>query len=105
MSSVEPQKVEKEDDTYYRVNFALDAPSDALRPGMSADVYIIVAAKENVLKIPEYAHYDRDSVSYASVKRNGEAREVALTLGISDGDFREVISGLSEGETVVVPVD
>lgn len=103
--SVEPQKINKDGDTYYRVNFSLDTADTAIRPGMTGDVNISVSEKKNVVKIPEYATFKRDGVTYARVERNGVIEEVQIKLGVSDGEYREVISGLNEGEKVLIPTD
>lgn len=103
--TIDPQKKEKDGDTYYRVNFSLTKPSTAIRSGMTAEVLIKVSEKKHVLKIHEYATYERGGVVYARVLRDNKTVEVPVTLGISDGEYREVVSGLSEGDQVVVPLD
>lgn len=105
VSSIEPQKIEKDGDAYYRVNLTLEGASADIRPGMSAEVYIIVSQKDGVLRLPGYATFDRDGTVYARVERNGIVEEVKVGLGISDGEYSEVITGLSEGDTVIVPSD
>lgn len=103
--SVEPQKINKDDDTYYRVNFSLDTTDAAIRPGMTGDVIISISEKKNVVKIQEYATFKRDDVVYVRVERNGVVEEVPIKLGVSDGEYREVVSGLDEGEKVLIPTD
>lgn len=102
LAAIDPQKIDKDGDTYYRVDFSLSSSTPFLRAGMSADVRVSVSHKQGVLKIPEYAAYEREGKTYVRVVRDGAISEVPVVLGISDGESREVVSGLSEGDTVVV---
>lgn len=92
-------------------------PELKLRPGMTANVTIRVAHKENVLKLPNAAlryRPERESGRPAPVKtergkpaevwvlREGKEVAVPVTLGLSDGSFTEVLSGdLKPGEAVI----
>jgi HlyD family secretion protein len=83
-----------------------------LKPGMTANVTIIINGKEGVLKVPDSAlRYRPDKDSSKSheknsqavwVAENGKMRRVPVRTGISDGSYTEVVSGgLREGEEVV----
>jgi multidrug efflux pump subunit AcrA (membrane-fusion protein) len=103
--SIEPRKVVKDGDTYYKINIYLDKYNKEIRAGMSADLTIKISSKENVLKIPEFAVYKKDGKDVVIVTDGGVEKEVEVNLGISDGEFVEIISGLTEGQVVVVPAD
>jgi len=91
-------------------------PELKLRPGMTANVTIRVAHKENVLKLPNAAlryRPERESGRPAPAKRGTkptevwvlrEGKEVAVpvTLGLSDGSFTEVLSGDLKGGDAVI---
>ena len=75
-----------------------------LREGLTAIVSIIVEQKSNVLLVPNAAITTRERQTYAQVLSvDGTIEERAITTGISDFQYTEVIDGLSEGEQVVVP--
>ncbi|NKE70731.1 efflux RND transporter periplasmic adaptor subunit [Candidatus Manganitrophus noduliformans] len=92
-------------------------PELKLRPGMTANVTIRVAHKENVLKLPNAAlRYRPEGESGRSVPvkkgggrttdvwvlREGKELAVPVTLGLSDGSFTEVLSGdLKPGDRVI----
>ena len=94
-----------------RVQATLANPQEHLRPGMYANVAIVLPKKDDVLTIPEtavvYAPYS-DSVFVIEEKKgeNGEpsgktVRQQFVQLGEKRGDFISVVSGLKAGETVV----
>lgn len=89
-----------------------------LMPGMTANVSIITATKDGVLRIPNAALRFRPAERAPEkatagggekkgpgiwVLENGRPKRVAVTLGISDGNFTEVLSGdLKEGQQIIV---
>ena len=90
------------------VNFKVKAAFDALDPrllsGLTANVYIETARRENVIAIPRYAITERDGKFFAMVRSadgNVAEREILLGLQGIDG-FQEVLSGLEVGDTVVI---
>jgi HlyD family secretion protein len=74
-----------------------------LRQGLSAIVTIITAQKSNVLLVPNRAIVHQQGKTYVDVLKNGASTQVAVTIGISNTQYTEVTSGLSEGEQVVIP--
>ena len=94
-----------------RVQATVANPDERLRPGMYVNVSVVMPATRQVLAIPAtsvlYAPYS-DSV-FVVEERPGPAggppaetvRQQFVKLGERQGDFVAVLSGLSEGETVV----
>jgi len=73
-----------------------------LKPGLSADVTVILRAKDGVLRFPGYALLEGDHVL---VLREGRLARVPVRTGLRNWDFVEVASGLAEGDPVVVSLD
>jgi HlyD family secretion protein len=73
-----------------------------LVPGLSADVEVILAAREDVLRVPTYALLQGDHVYLV---RGSRLVEIAVTTGLRNWAFAEVTAGLSEGDRVVVSLD
>jgi membrane fusion protein (multidrug efflux system) len=73
-----------------------------LRPGMFARVAIIYERKPDALQIPRTALLDGDGPPKVFVVKDGKAAERAVKLGLSNGAWIEVTSGLKDGEQVVV---
>ena len=86
-----------------RVRLVFENPDHKLRPNMFAEVSIYGGPKRDVLIVPRAALIEtgeRQSV----VKLIGEGRfqPVDVQPGMRRGDFVEILSGLSEGDEVVV---
>lgn len=103
--SVEPQVIVKDGDKYYRVNIAFSTNETRIRSGMSTDLVILTSFKPGVLKVPLLAVYERDNQKYVMVLENDEQKEIKVVTGVSDGDDVEIISGLNEGQQVIVSTD
>jgi HlyD family secretion protein len=72
-----------------------------LKPGMTANVEIIVAEKEKVLLVPSEAVLRKKREHVVRVmKDDGSVEERFVQTGISDGVVTEIISGLIQGEIV-----
>lgn len=73
-----------------------------LRPGMFASVFLETDTHQNALTIPKAA-LSIDSLSDSVfVAKDGEAERRAIEIGFEESDRIEILSGLSEGEPVVV---
>lgn len=94
-----------------RVQALLANPDDQLRPGMFADVTVLLPEVKNVLTIPAtavlYAPYS-DSVFVIEEKKDETGapagktiRQQFVSLGEKRGDFIVVTAGLEAGETIV----
>ncbi len=74
-----------------------------LVPGSFADIYLKTKPVYNVLIIPASALIEEQGVYYAYVQTKGESfQKRELKLGVNDGKQVQVVSGISEGERVVV---
>lgn len=99
----------------YAVIVKVDNPELKLKPGMTANVLIVIDDKKDVLRIPNAALrvkiVDKE-LRAASPKGPGvwmldhkKPKRVPLTIGISDNQFTEVVSGnLNESDQVIVEV-
>jgi len=97
----------------YDVVVKVDNPDHKLKPGMTANVSIVLADKKGVLRIPNAAFRFRpperekepsDQKGPALwVLENKKPKRVKVATGISDGNYTEILSGdLKEGEEVIV---
>jgi RND family efflux transporter MFP subunit len=74
-------------------------PDAALRPGTFGDLVFEVQSHENALVVPQTAVLED---SYVFVVEAGKAVRKNVALGIQNTTMVEILSGLAEGETVVV---
>ena len=73
-----------------------------LVPGASADVEVILAAKDGVLRVPTSALMEGNRVL---VVENDTLVEKPVTTGLRNWEFVEVTGGLSSGDLVTVSLD
>lgn len=85
------------------VEFERLAAGDNLLVGYSADVEIVHEAHRQVLRVPTQALLEGNRVLVAD--ENDELQERKLTLGLSNWEYAEVLSGLREGERIVSSLD
>lgn len=74
----------------------------SLLPGTSADVEVILAHRESVLRLPTPCVIEGQR---ALVLRGDRLVEVKLEIGLRNWQFSEVLSGLAEGDRVVRAFD
>lgn len=86
------------------VEAEIDNPEDVedLLPGYSADVEVILAERDSVLRVPTQSVLEGNRVL---VLTDGIVEELDIETGVSNWEHTEVVSGLEAGQTVVVSVD
>jgi len=106
VTKISPMGVEKDNVTTFEVRVSINNPGGELKAEMTANAEIILEEHKNVLQIPEGAIlYDKDkqaSVEVPDSKAKDGKRKVAVNIGISNGAKTELISGLKEGDQVVL---
>ena len=73
-----------------------------LRPGMYADVTLVLEKTPDAVVVPDTALLLEGSKTFVYVVRQGKAYRVAVETGLDDGVEAEIRSGLKGGEQVVV---
>lgn len=90
--------------TIYQVDIVPETVPEVFRSGMSATVSIAEKTKENALLIPIEALKKTTEGSYVFVSQGAGKKPVEqkVELGISDEKNVEIISGLTEQDTILV---
>lgn len=87
----------------FKVTVELTNPDEAIKPGMTAAVNIVVSEIENVLLAPNRAVRLLDGERVVYVLHQGGLEPVRIELGISSETHSEVIGGeLREGDLIVL---
>jgi cobalt-zinc-cadmium efflux system membrane fusion protein len=74
----------------------------ALFPGLLVEAQVIIQQETVDIRIPNSAIQRYEGSQVAFLKTDGKYQVKPLQLGISDGRFSEVISGLRQGDEIVV---
>jgi HlyD family secretion protein len=88
--------------TVFPVVVQMDRTDIPLRLGYNATVDIKVLNKNNVIAVPITAVFSEDGTEYVFVVEGGKAYHREIEAGDSTEEWVEVVSGLDEGERVVV---
>lgn len=88
-----------------KVDIDILDPATNLKPGYDLDIKIITNSKENALQIPENAVFTMDKKDYVFVDDNGKAKLREIERGLESDRQVEVLSGLEEGEIVILSPD
>jgi HlyD family secretion protein len=87
----------------YVVTVTLNPGSVPVKIGMTANANIIVAKKDNVLLVPNRAVRASNSKRFVTVqKRDSQAQDVEVKLGLANDQETEIVSGVNEGDQVLI---
>jgi HlyD family secretion protein len=91
----------------YTVVITAANPDQALLPGMTANVRIVVDSRDNVLKVANGALRFRPAAGRLwIVGEDGKPAALAVKTGLSDGASTEIVEGaLKEGDEVILGTD
>jgi HlyD family secretion protein len=106
VTKIAPLGVEKDNVTTFEVRVSIDNPGGELKANMTANAEIILDEHKNTLTVPEnaviYDNQKHASVEVPDKKQKDGKRKVPITVGLSNGSLTEVLSGLKEGDQVVL---
>lgn len=90
----------------YKTTLQFKKTDERIRPGMTADIFILADTKENVLSVPRRAVLKKDGREYVRLIERGEIVERDVETGFKDSLGKiEIVTGLSEGEEVIVFIE
>jgi HlyD family secretion protein len=106
VTKIAPLGVEKDNVTTFEVRVSIDNPGGELKANMTANAEILLDEHKGVLTVPENAvMYDGQknaSVEIPDKSQKEGKKKVPVKVGLSNGSVTEVLSGLKEGDQVVL---
>jgi HlyD family secretion protein len=106
VTKIAPLGVEKDNVTTFEVRVSIDNPGGELKANMTANAEILLDEHKGVLTVPENAvSYDAQKNATVQVPDSTQkegTRAVAVKVGLSNGSVTEILSGLKEGQQVVL---
>ena len=87
----------------YGVDVTIDLPTALVKPGMSGTAQVILASRTNTLTVPNLAVKTQTGRRYLTVQKDGQQIDTDVTFGISNDAVTEVLTGVQEGDVVVLP--
>jgi len=100
----------------YKVKIGFDTQDERVKPGMTVNASIQIDTKQDVLVVPSSAVKTQNGVSYVQsfepelsatsgpqgVTSDATPRQIRVEIGISDDTNVEIVSGLNEGQQIIV---
>jgi HlyD family secretion protein len=106
VTKISPMGVEKDNVTTFEVRVSIDNSSGELKSQMTANAEILLEEHKGILMVPEGALiYDKDrkaSVMVPDPAAKDGRKKLDVTVGISNGSKTELLSGLKEGQQVIL---
>jgi HlyD family secretion protein len=106
VTKIAPLGVEKDNVTTFEVRVSIDNAGGELKANMTANAEILLDEHKGVLNIPEnavvYDNQKNASVEVPDKSQKDGKRKVGVKVGLSDGSKTEILSGLREGDQVVL---
>jgi len=87
--------------TAYTAIIQFDTSSDQILPNMAATTNIIIEVKSDILTVPSQAIKYQESQSSVTLLKDGQEINTTVETGISSDTQTEIVSGLSEGDTII----
>ncbi len=100
---IQPKPVTVNGATLYVVELEVENKDNRLRVGMSARVDFIIAERDDTLVVPQSAIGSREGASVVAIPSESGFVVVPVGIGLATRIQQEIVSGLSEGDTVFVP--
>ena len=106
VTKISPMGVEKDNVTTFEVRVSIDNSTGELKSQMTANAEILLEEHKGILMVPEGALiYDKDrkaSVEVPDPNAKDGHKKLDVTVGISNGSKTELLSGLKEGQQVIL---
>ncbi|HEX2948795.1 MAG TPA: efflux RND transporter periplasmic adaptor subunit [Armatimonadota bacterium] len=104
VSKIAPETVTEQNVTSIPVTVEIDAPDLRLKPGMNATCDFITDRRTDVLTVPSAVVKASHGESTVMVMKHGKPVATKVQAGLSDDSNTEIVSGLKEGDVIVVSV-
>lgn len=89
--------------TVFSVTASIEKPGSSIRPGMNADATVWLERHSGVLLVPSSAIVEKMGRMMVRLPGNGEPMLKRVEIGAKDDTNTEILSGLAEGDAVLVP--
>lgn len=90
----------------FKIKIAFDAQDARLKSGLTANLKIETARKDNVIRLPRFALTERDGGFYVAKQGSEGLVLSSVTVGLIGTDgLAEIITGVNPGEEIIIPTE
>jgi len=102
VTAIDPAETIIEGVASYKTTLYFNDEDERIRPGMTANIDVMTAKRENVISIPRRAVIFKDSNKFVRILKGNTIIERNVVTGLSgiSGQI-EIVDGLSEGDRVI----
>jgi len=101
--SIDPAEKIIDEVVYYEVSIDFDSVISGIKPGMTADIVIRTAFKDNVLVLSRSALIKNNGRIVVQYLQGNKVKEKEIILGLEGDSFVEVVSGVEQEEQLILP--
>lgn len=98
----EPSRDSNPSNRVYKAEVTLDETIPDIKPGVTARVEVLIAELKDVIKVPLQAVVAIEDRQFCYIRKNGENVPVEVEIGLFDSDFVQILTGLENGDEVVL---
>lgn len=96
------QTSQKNEAVYYYAKMLVDNSDNFLKIGMTTENEIIIDEVKDAIYIPKNAVFKENDKFFVSILKDNEAVKKQVTLGIEDGFYTQIKSGINENDDVIL---
>jgi HlyD family secretion protein len=100
---ISPSGTEEENLVVYPVEVEILDSDARIRPGMTADLDIIIGEADNVICIPKQAVINREGKTMVLLREQGKFVPKPVITGLDDNVKIEIKKGVDDGDTLLIP--
>jgi HlyD family secretion protein len=100
--SIEPAEKIVDNVVYYEITIDFPQQPEGVRSGMTADVVVLASEKNDVLRVSKSAVESIDGKESVQLINRGKIELREIQTGLEGDDYYEVVSGLQEGEEIII---
>jgi len=100
---ITPQSTVTNNVVLYPITIAVDSAPPDVGVGATASLSIQTSAKDGVLRVPTAAITTQGDRHTVTVRRDGADTVLPVQIGVQGDTDTEVLSGVAEGDTIVLP--
>lgn len=86
----------------FEVNIEIDNKDNVIKAGMFANIKFSTNSKNNVLTVNSEAVLQKEDKNIVYIVKDNKTIEKQVSIGIDNGDFAEITSGLAQGDKVII---
>lgn len=103
IAQIDPVQTVIQDVVFYKAEVVIETRDARIKPGMSANIGIVLNKSANALTVPDKAVQTEGDRKYVRIVDGENVKEIDVTTGIRDlsGNI-EIKSGLTEGQEIIL---